>query len=227
MEDQDPKIRGPETVVPEGDPRATDPNYAAVQYTAPTSVATKETITTSSTPAITSFQERLAQAVQVPSPSEPIAANVNAQAASSSPDFKSLEIGTGKIGVGLSFSATRDRSGNWYFGVKPNLGLTLFPVTASFVTGTAYDSNGQHATDPSSVRSAISGISLAGDVTFPTTDVIGRSWNSTPMNLGVVPMGSVILPGAGGTKTTGHGINIPGSVSGGVNFVFHIPFTGP
>lgn len=200
---------------------------ALIVVTAPTSVATPEAITTSSTPAITSIQLKLAQAVQAPTPSEPIAATVNPQPASSPPDFKSLEIGTGKIGVGLSFSATRDRSGNWYFGVKPNLGFTLFPVTASFVEGSAYDSDGQRAPDPSSVRSAISGISLAGDVTFPTTDVVGRSWNSTPVSLGLVPMGSVILPGAGGTKTTGHGINIPGSVSGGVNFVFHIPFTGP
>ncbi len=211
--------------VPDGDPRETDANCAAVKYTAPTSYGA-EKITTSSTPIITSFQKKLSQALE-PSSSSASSPTMAGQATIDPPDFKSAEVGTGKIGAGLSFAVIRDRSGNWYFSVKPNLGITLFPVTASFVQGTAWDSDGLRATDASSVRSAISGLSLAGDFTFPTADVVGHSLNSTPVTLGVVPMGSVILPGAGGTRTTGHGINIPGSASVGPSFTFHIPFTGP
>ena len=214
LEQDDPRQPQPRPARRNGDPIPSSPNGSEsgviARVPVPIGSAPTAPIATSETPLATTVNLKPVEPTPPPGP-----------------DYTSLEVGTGGVGPGLSFSVTRDRSGNWYVGIKPNVGVTLFPVTASVVHGEVYNENSQRATNPTSVRSAIEGLSVTGQLTFPTTDTIGGSLSVRQLQLAPLFMQGSLVPTGVRTKEYGHSINIPGSASAGFQRVFHIPFTGP
>jgi RHS repeat-associated protein len=129
-------------------------------------------------------------------------------------DFRSLDIAI-DVGYDFGISYKQDRFGRCYFGVRGGGGLGLFPVSGSYTEGEVYTADAIRASDPDTVKTALSGWSNGLQVTLPTTDVLATSVSTDPI-VGALPTGGPF------TLESGHGTGIP-SVSASKEYSIKIP----
>ena len=129
-------------------------------------------------------------------------------------DYRSLDISVGE-GYQLGASFKQDSIGRCYFGIHGGAGLSLniLPVSGSATEGHVFHGN-RRASDPDTVKTALTGVSNALQVALPTTDVVGLSGNADLVT-GAVPNGVT-------ATERGNGLEIP-TAAGYREYAFKVP----
>ncbi len=139
----------------------------------------------------------------------------------SDPDFGSISFSVPVISIlNVQVSLTRDKKyGNWFFGIGPGMGRSLFPLVPTIQTGEAFTGDGSRVGREDQVVGVLGGYSFGGTVTDAGL-VGGRGVVSGSYNTGVIGFLSFPFSNGGGrTVATGFG---PPQIGLAKQMSFHI-----